>query len=115
MTQEGANGLIVSHEAENITHRELIVQLTAQVRLPAIYSYPEMAQIGGLMGYGADPTELLRHSADQIDQIFKGAKPADMPFEQPTKFELALNLKTAKALGLAIPQSLLYRADEVIE
>lgn len=91
-----------------------IAELAAKHRLPAITGVIEYAEVGGLMGYGPDRRALWRRVADYVDKILKGAKPAELPVQQPTKFELVLNLKTAKALGLAIPQALLLRADEVI-
>jgi putative ABC transport system substrate-binding protein len=92
-----------------------IVDLAARRRIPAVYEWPAMAKDGGLMAYGPTPTELDKRVATYVDKILKGAKPADLPVEQPTKFELVINLKTAKALGLTIPPSLLGRADELIQ
>jgi len=93
----------------------LIIALAARSRLPAMYGGREYAEAGGLMAYGANLSEMHRLGAAFVDKILKGAKPGDLPVEQPTKFELVINLKTAKALGLTIPQSLLLRADEVLE
>jgi putative ABC transport system substrate-binding protein len=98
-----------------LTQRIRIAELAAKSRLPAIYGIPEHAGAGGLMAYAASRTDLFRRAATFVDKILKGAKPADLPVEQPTKFELVINLKTAKTLGLAIPPSLLQRADEVIQ
>ena len=92
-----------------------IIALAARSRLPAIYGMTELAKAGGLIGYGVNFFDMYRHGASFVDRILKGAKPADLPIEQPTKFELVINLKTAKALGLTIPQSLLMRADEVVQ
>ena len=89
--------------------------MAARYRLPGIYEDRGFADAGALMSYGIDIVELFRSAATYVDKILKGAKPADLPIEQPTKFELVINLKTAKALGLTIPQSLLLRADEIIE
>jgi putative tryptophan/tyrosine transport system substrate-binding protein len=115
MAQEGVDALIVNGQSENFINRRLIVELADEARLPAIYSFREFAEIGGLMVYGIDLPDIFRHAADQVAEIFKGAKPGEIPFYQPTKFELLVNLKTAKALGIQIPQSILARADEVIE
>jgi putative ABC transport system substrate-binding protein len=95
--------------------RTQIVQSAAQLRLPAVYFAAEFVREGGLMSYGTDPIELWRRAATYVDKILKGAKPGDLPIEQPTKFELAVNMKTAKALGIKIPPELLLRADQVIE
>jgi putative tryptophan/tyrosine transport system substrate-binding protein len=97
------------------THRRLIIELAAKHKLPAIYSAREFAEDGGLMSYSPDYTHLYWRAASFVDRIFKGAKPADLPIEIPFKFELVLNLKTAKALGIAVAPTLLARADEVIE
>ena len=96
-------------------NRENIVALAAKYRLPAVYPGREFVDAGGLMSYAVDYPRLFYRAASLVDRIFKGANPADIPVEQPTKFELVINLKTAKALGLAIPQPILLRADEVIQ
>jgi len=97
------------------SHRTQVAKLAAQNRLPAIYPWVEFVEEGGLMSYGVSFTDLYRRAAMYVDKILRGAKPADLPVEQPTKFELVINLKTAKALGLAIPEAFLLRADEVID
>jgi ABC transporter substrate binding protein len=113
--REPGGGLIVPPDAFTIAHDQLLVRLAQQHRVPAIYSYRTSVAKGGLMSYGPDPYDNFRRSASYVDRILKGAKPADLPVQQPTKFELAINLKTAKALGLQIPEKLLALADEVIE
>jgi putative ABC transport system substrate-binding protein len=97
------------------TRRDLIVGLAARYRLPAIYTQRSFVTAGGLVSYSVDVTDLFRRAAPYVDRILKGAKAADLPVQQPTKFELAINLKAAKALGLDVPSSLLAPADEVIE
>ena len=115
MTKGRAGGFIALSGSMFFAERSRIVELAAQSRLPAIYGPREYVEIGGLMAYGPSLRESTRRAATYVDKILKGGKPADLPVEQPTKFELVINLKTAKALGLTIPQSLLGRADEVIE
>src|SRR5262245_34159501 len=115
MRLEGVEALLVSDEAPHLTHQRLIVELAQSSRLPAIYPWREPVDVGGLMAYAYNIVDLFRHAARMIDQILKGAKPGKIPFYQPTKFELVINIKTAKALNLTIPPSLLARADEVIE
>ena len=96
-------------------NRKRIVNLTLKTQLPSVYNSKEFGEAGGLLSYSADPGDSYMRVANYVDKILKGAKAADLPVEQPTKFELVINLKTAKALGLAIPQSLLLRADELIQ
>ena len=113
--REPGGGLIVAPDAFTIVHHQLFIKLAQQHRVPAVHPNRSHVVQGGLMSYGPDPYEMFRRSASYVDRILKGAKPADLPVQQPTKFELAINLKTAKALGLEVPPSLLARADEVIE
>jgi putative ABC transport system substrate-binding protein len=115
MTKERADGVIIITSSMFYAERTRIAQLAAESRVPTIYAVKEFAEAGGLMTYGIDVHESFRRAAGYVDKILKGAKPADLPVEQPTKFELVINLKTAKTLGLTIPQSVLLRADQVIE
>jgi putative ABC transport system substrate-binding protein len=111
-----ADALIVSSSAFFYQHRTLLVELATKQRLPTIYHHKDfVVGSGGLMSYGPNLQDMFRHAAIYVDKILKGANPADLPVEQPTKFELVLNLKTAKALGLTIPPAVLARADEVIQ
>jgi len=113
---QGANGgLIVTGSVWASLHRKLIIALAAQHKLPAVYNTGYYATDGGLIGYGPDYSDLCRRAAGYVDRILKGEKPADLPVQAPTKYELTINLKTARALGLDVPATLLARADEVIE
>ena len=112
----GANGgLIVTPTSLSIVHREQIIALAAKHRLPAVYPFGYFVTDGGLVSYGPDPIDQYREAAGYVDRILKGEKPADLPVQAPTKYELILNMKTAKALGLDVPATVLVRADEVIE
>ena len=115
MARARADALIVLADPIFFRYRQRIADLAAKNRLPAMYGLTEHTEAGGLMAYSANFAEVARHAATHVDKILKGAKPADLPIEQPTKFEFVINLKTAKALGLTIPPSLLLRADQVIE
>ncbi len=115
LTTGRADALVVFPSATLFTERRRLVALTTKHRLPAMFNAREYAELGGLMAYGANVADLFRRSATYVVRILKGAKPGDLPIEQPTKFELVINLKTAKALGLTIPPSLLQRADQVID
>ncbi len=115
MTKARAGALLVLPHPFTFANARRIADLAAKSRLPAVFAFRESVEAGGLMAYAANAPDMFRRAATYVDKIFKGAKPADLPVEQPTKFELVINLKTAKALGLTIPQSVLIRADEVIQ
>jgi len=115
MTKEGVGGVVVITSSMFYAERTRIAKLAARSRVPAIYGVKEFVEAGGLMTYGINLHESFRRAATYVDKILKGARPADLPVEQPNKFELVINLKTAKALGLTSPPSLLQRADQVIE
>ncbi len=115
MVTEKPRALFVGASTFFVRDRKRIIQLASKHRLPAIYEWPDQVEDGGLMAYGTSRSELVRRAAVYIDRIFKGAKPGDLPIEQPTKLELVINLKTAKALGLTLPAALVRRADRVIE
>jgi putative tryptophan/tyrosine transport system substrate-binding protein len=113
-TKERAGALLVVEDPMFFGERTRLANFAAKSRLPAIYGILEYVEVGGLMAYAAERTDMFRRAATYVDKILKGAKPADLPVEQPTKFELVINLKTAKQIGVTIPQSVLYRADKVI-
>ena len=113
--RERADAIAVVQTAVLFRERAQIVQMATSHRLPAAFAFREFAETGGLMSYGAHLPDMFRRAAFYVDRILKGARAGDLPMEQPTKFELVINMKTAKALGLTIPQSILVRADEVIQ
>jgi putative ABC transport system substrate-binding protein len=113
--REQNGGLVVLPDATTVGHRELIVALAARHRVPTIYAFRDIVVDGGLISYGIDVVEQYRQAAGYVDRILKGAKPAELPVQLPTKFEMTINLKTAKTLGLDVPLLLQQRADEVIE
>ena len=115
IAQDRPDGIVVSDISDLIPYRQLIVELVEKSRLPALYGYREYVEAGGLMAYEADLGEAGRRMADDVHEILNGAKPGDIPIYQSTRFQLILNMKAAKALGLAFPPALLGTADEVIE
>jgi putative ABC transport system substrate-binding protein len=115
MSKERAGALLVLRDSVFQRHRAQVAGLAAKNRLPSMYGASEYVKAGGLISYGPNLSDLFRHSATFVDQILRGAKPADLPVQQPTKFELTINLKTAKALGLTIPPAVLARADEILQ
>jgi putative ABC transport system substrate-binding protein len=115
MIRQHDDALIVLSGDTVFTHRQHILDIAGKNRIPVIYGWREGAEAGALLSYGVDIADNYRRAATLVDKILKGAKPADLPIEQPTKFDLVVNLKTAKILGLTIPKSLLQRADEIIQ
>jgi putative ABC transport system substrate-binding protein len=113
--REPGGGLVVVQEAFTLGHRASIISAAAQNKVPAVYASSDFARDGGLLSYGADQADNFRRAASYVDRILRGEKPGDLPVQFSTKFEMAVNLKTAKVLGLTVPQSILLRADEVIE
>lgn len=115
VASQPGNGLFVLPDSHNVVHRKRIIELTAKFRLPAIYYFRYFASDGGLLSYGPDEMDLFKRTAGYVDRILRGADPSDLPVQQPTKFELVINLRTAKEEGIEIPDALLARADDVIE
>ena len=115
MAHEHPRGFLLITDGLTLQHAQQIVDFVTRNKIPSMFDHPELVVAGALMGYGPSVSDLWRRAASYVDKILKGAKPADLPIEQPTKFELVINLKTAKALGLTIPQSVLQRADEIIQ
>jgi len=115
LTREPNGGLMVLPDISMTNYREAIVALAARHRVPAVYPFRFFAVSGGLMSYGTDSDEVFRRAAGYVDRIFKGTSPGELPIQPPTKYELVINLKTAKTLGLEVPPTLLARANEVIE
>jgi putative ABC transport system substrate-binding protein len=113
--REPGGGLVVMPDIFMVVHRAPIISAAARNQVPAVYSLSDFARDGGLLSYGPDPVDIFRRAASYVDRILRGAKPGDLPVQFSTKYEMAVNLKTAKALGLTMPQSILLRADEVIE
>jgi putative ABC transport system substrate-binding protein len=115
LTRQPQGGMVAMSDSFNIVHRVAIAMLAARYKIPVIHFNASMPRDGGLLSYATDSADQLRRAASYVDRILRGAKPAELPVQLPTKFEMVINLKTAKALGLAVPQSILLRADEVIE
>jgi putative ABC transport system substrate-binding protein len=115
LSAQDVGGVVLLPDAALVRHRVRIAELALKARLPTVFQRQENAEAGGLLSYGSNLSDLLRQAAVFVDRILKGTRPAELPVEQPTKFTLAINLKTAKALGLDLPPTLLARADEVIE
>jgi len=115
VTRERADAIFAASNPTNLLRRRELIEFAAKNRLPASYAFRQSTQDGGLMSYGVDRSDLSRRAADYVDRILRGAKPQDLPIQEPSKFEFLINLRTAKALGLTIPPSLLQRADQVIE
>jgi putative tryptophan/tyrosine transport system substrate-binding protein len=115
LRREAGGGLVAMPDVFMAAHRAPLILDAARNNVPAVYGYSYYAREGGLLSYGADPADLYRRAAAYVDRILRGAKPADLPVQLPTKFEMVVNLKTAKALGVTVPQSILLTADEVIE
>jgi putative ABC transport system substrate-binding protein len=115
MTRERTEALVVLPDTVFLTQRTRLAEFAIKSRLPTMFGLREYVEAGGLMAYGASLPEVFRRAASVVVKILRGAKPADLPIERPTKFELLVNLKTAKALGLPVPQSILVRADEIIQ
>jgi putative ABC transport system substrate-binding protein len=111
----GAAALVVPPDIFMFVHRAPIISAAARHNVPAVYDASEFVRDGGLLSYGVDPVEIYRRAATYVDRILRGAKPGDLPVQLPTKFEMVVNLKTAKALGLTAPNSILVRADDTIE
>jgi putative tryptophan/tyrosine transport system substrate-binding protein len=109
------SGILVAPDATTVVQRDRIIALAARLSLPAVYPFDYFVAAGGLMSYGADQVDMFRQAANYVDRILRGAKPADLPVQAPIRYETAINLKTAKALGLSVPNALLVAADEVIE
>ena len=115
MADDHAQALAIFSDVLTVAHEKRLADLTLENRLPAVFGFREFADMGGLISYGSSASEMWRRAASYVDKILRGNSPSDLPIEQPTRFELVINLKTAKALGLEIPPSLLATADEVIE
>jgi ABC-type uncharacterized transport system substrate-binding protein len=115
LRQERVDALVVNEGPRSLAQRHVIVQLVRELQLPTMYPYRDFVEVGGLMAYAVDLINQWRNAANQVDRILKGSKPGELPFVQATRFELVINLKTAKALGITVPSTLIARADEVIE